>query len=308
MTLSSIDDIVAPFQINGEPVRGRIARLGPASVSPILQRHDYPAELARILGEATVLAALVGDSLKFEGRVLVQAEGDGPVAMMVAEYRTDGGMRSYASYDAARWDHLEKVNKGGRPHMPQLFGPKGALGLILIHDDPSMQPYQGVVPLMKASLAECAEDYFSQSEQVPTRIKLAVAELVVSGKAEGWRGGGLLLQRMAADETRGDPEEAWRAADALASTVADDELVDPGLLPQDLLFRLFHEQGVRLEPGQALVDSCTCNEDRLRGTLASMPDTALRELVEPDGTLAIACQFCNRTYSIPLEDVVEAPN
>ena len=158
-THSPHDDFVATFQIDGTPVRGRVARLGAGSVSPILHRHDYPDDLARILGEASVLAALIGSSLKVDGRILVQAEGDGPVSMMVAEYRTDGAMRSYARFDTARWDHLTKVNKGGRPHMPQLFGPKGALAIIIIQDAPNTQPYQGVVPLMKATMAVFAADY-----------------------------------------------------------------------------------------------------------------------------------------------------
>ncbi|MEZ5946991.1 MAG: Hsp33 family molecular chaperone HslO [Hyphomonas sp.] len=296
-------DFVANFQIDQRPVRGRAVRMGPQSVSPILHRHDYPINLARILGEAVTLAALVGSSLKFDGRLLVQAEGDGPVKMLVGEYRSDGGVRGYARFDAEAWEHLDKVNRGAVPHMPQLFGPAGRLALIIIQDNPAIQPYQGIVPLMKGTLAECAEDYFAQSEQVPTRIALSVAEFETPGDPTLWVSGGMMIQRIAADDFRGDTEEAWNEAQALFATVSDGELADPELPMEQLLYRLFHEQGVRLEPPVELDDRCTCNEDRLIATLSQMPDESLREMTEPDGTLSVDCQFCARHYSIPIEAV-----
>lgn len=301
-------DFVANFQINERPVRGRAVRMGAGSLSPILGRHTYPDNLARILGEAVTLAAIVGASLKFEGRLLVQAEGDGPVSMLVGEYRSDGGVRGYARYDKARWAHLDKVNKGDAPHMPQLFGPAGRLGLIIIQDNPNIEPYQGIVPLEKGSLAECAEDYFAQSEQIPTRIKLSVAELSQAGKDSVWVSGGMMVQKVAGDDARGDTEEAWREADALFSTLSDAELVDPDLPVDQLLYRLFHEQGVRLEDSTALLDQCTCNQERLVATLEQMPDESLREMVEPDGTLGVDCQFCGRHYTIPIETVTSGTN
>ncbi|MCA8902422.1 MAG: Hsp33 family molecular chaperone HslO [Hyphomonas sp.] len=304
----TVSDFVANFQIDQRPVRGRAARMGPQSLSPILHRHDYPKNLARVLGEAVTLAALVGSSLKFDGRLLVQAEGDGPVKMLVGEYRTDGGVRGYARFDPEAWDHLDKVNKGAAPHMPQLFGPAGRLALIIIQDNPAIQPYQGIVPLMKGTLTECAEDYFAQSEQVPTRISLSVAEFERPGDPSLWVSGGMMIQRIASDEFRGDTEEAWAEANALFATLTDAELADPELPMERLLFRLFHEQGVRMEPPVELDDSCTCNEDRLIATLKQMPDESLRDMTEPDGTLAVDCQFCARHYSIPIEAVTGASN
>ena len=302
------DDFAAVFQIDDRPVRGRIVRLGAGSLSPILQRHDYPEELARLLGEAVTLAALVGTSLKFEGRLLVQAEGDGPVSMLVGEYTTGGGLRGYARYDADAWAKLETVNKGARPHMPQLFGPSGRLALIIIQNNPATQPYQGIVPLIKGTLSECAEDYFLQSEQIPTKIKLSVGQAQIAGETPVWRGGGLMVQRIAGDVSRGDTDDAWREAEALMGTLRDDELIDPALSAPDLLFRLFHEAGVRMEAAQTLNDCCTCNHERLKATLAGMPDTALHEMVEPDGCLSVDCQFCGRHYSIPINDVTGAVN
>ena len=296
------DDIVTSFQLDGKPLRGRTARLGAASLAGILARHDYPTELARILGEAVTLAALVGSSLKFDGKLLVQAEGDGPVSMLVGEYSTDGGLRAYAKYDAERWENLQRINKGDRPHMPQLFG-KGALALIMISNDKSMKPYQGVVPLVKGTLAECAEVYFMSSEQVPTKVALSVAEHAVAGKTAQWRAGGMLLQRIAGDDARGHTDDVWDEARALFATLTDAELADPDLSSNDLLYRLFHESGVRAETVIGLRDECTCNEERLRGTLSSMPPEQLKEMAEADDTLGIDCQFCARHYDIALQDV-----
>ncbi|MEM1152179.1 MAG: Hsp33 family molecular chaperone HslO [Pseudomonadota bacterium] len=302
------EDMVAAFQIEGEPVRGRIARLGAASLDPILKRHDYDSELARLLGEALMLAALVGSAMKFQGKVMVQAEGDGPISLLVAEYAVNGDLRGYVRRDPEKWASLMRVNKGARPHVPQLFGPKGVLGLIIVHDDPSMRPYQGVVPLQKGTLAECAEEYFRLSEQVESRITLAVGELSVPGAGRDWRGGGLLIQKVAGDDARGDTDAAWETAQALFATVTDAELIAPDIAPSRLLYRLFHETGVRLGDVQGLVDACSCNEERLRGTLQGLSDEGLRDLVEPDGTLSINCQFCNRHYAIPIEDVTSTPD
>lgn len=299
-------DFVANFQIDQRPIRGRVSRMGAMSLSPILYRHDYPNSLARILGEAVTLAAVLGSSLKFEGRLLVQAEGDGPVSMLVGEYRSGGGVRGYAKYDADAWAHLEKVNKGGAPHMPQLFGPAGRLALIIVQDRPATQPYQGVVPLLKATLAECAEDYFAQSEQIPTRIKLSMAELEKVGEPSVWVSAGMMVQRIAADKARGETDEAWREAEALFQTLTPAELVDPDLPVNDLLYRLFHEQGVRIEDAIELADECTCNQERLVSTLTSLPDEELRDMVEEDGTLAIDCQFCGRHYAIGIDEVTQA--
>lgn len=296
------DDQVSTFQLEGKPLRGRVAKLGEGSLSGILGRHDYPTEIARLLGEAVTLAALVGSSLKFEGRLLVQAEGDGPISLLVGEYATDGAVRGYVKFDADRWRNLERINKGARPHMPQLFG-KGALALIMINNDSSMTPYQGVVPLVKGTLAECAEVYFMQSEQVPTKVALSVAEHSVGAGASKWRSGGMLLQKIAGDDARGKTDDVWDEARALFGTLTDAELADPELPTDTLLYRLFHESGVRADIATRLRDECTCNQARLQHTLSGMPDAQLQEMAEGNVTLGIDCQFCARHYDIALSDV-----
>ena len=305
---SQTSDFVANFQIAERPVRGRIAKLGALSLDGILSRHAYPSTLARVLGEAVTLAALVGSSLKFEGRLLVQAEGDGPVSMLVGEFRTNGFLRGYARFDKDRWANLDRINRGERPHMPQLFGKKGRLAMIMISDTPGTQPYQGIVPLTKGTLAECAEVYFQNSEQIPSRVGLSIAELEIPGESKQWRAGGMLVQQIAADEARGDTDDAWDEANALFATLTDSELADPDLPADQLLFRLFHETGVSMEPPLDLRDDCKCGKERFVTTLKSMPDDELRDLADDKGILGIDCQFCNRHFDIAIEDVTDATN
>jgi molecular chaperone Hsp33 len=301
---SNPDDFIAGFTSEKLPITGRIVRMGPRSLSPILHRHAYPDHLGEILGEALLLSTLVGSAMKFEGRILAQAEGDGPVSMLVGEYRTDGGVRAYSKFESERWAYLEKVNKGAKPHMPQLFGPQGALALIIIQDDTRVQPYQGIVPLNKASLAECAEDYFRQSQQVQTCLALAVRR----DAAGDWHAGGMMIQKMAGDALRGDTDDGWREAKALFSTLKPDELCSEELAAEELLFRLFHEGGVRMQSPEPVDDACNCNEERVRQTLSGMPDESLLEMAEDDGTLGIDCQFCARHYDIPIEVVTGPKN
>ena len=301
----AMDDFVAGFSPQGLPVRGRVIRLSSATISPILKRHTYPDHLAEILGEAIMLSALVGSGMKFHGKVLAQAEGDGPVNMLVGEYTKAGGLRGYAKHEPERWAWLNKVNKGEKPHMPQLFGATGRLGLIIVYDNERLKPYQGIVPLAKGSLAACAEDYFRQSEQVESRLRLAVTR----DESGDWRAGGMMMQKIAGDDARGDTDEGWREADALFSTLTQAELTDPALPAADLVYRLFHEGGVAMDTdAQPLDDVCTCSRERLVGTLQGMADESLRDMVEPDGTLQVDCQFCSRKYSIAIEEVTDAAN
>ncbi len=295
------DDFVAAFQIEDQPVRGRIARLGDATLDAILQRHDYPKWAATLLGEALTLAVLSVASLKFDGKVTVQAQGDGPVSLLVAEARSDGGLRGYLRIDREQWDRMEKVNKGARPHVPQVIG-KGVLAMMLSPDDPDQSPYQGIVPLDGATLADCARAYFNQSEQIPTRVHLAVAEIFEPGKPSRWRAGGALLQQVAPDDARGETEEQWNTASILFDTLSDVELADPDLSAGRLLFRLFNEDGVRLEPQKRIVDRCTCTQDALLRSLSNLSAEEVRSLAEADGTIRAGCQFCGRGYAIPLAE------
>ncbi len=297
VTQTLIDDFVAPFQIEAQPVRGRIVRLGPA-VEEVLTRHAYPEAVANLLGEACALAALVGASLKFEGRLIVQAQGNGPVAYVVADYDTSGALRGYCRFDAER---VAEAGKGFiRPGAGSLLG-QGVF-IMTVDQGPDMDRYQGVTPIEGETLALCAETYFAQSEQTPTRVRLAVGQ-ADDGSGPRWRAGGLLIQNIAEDLTRGPTEEAWNTAQAFFETVGEDELIDPTLTSETLLWRLFHEDGVRLFPAKALTGFCRCSREKIVGMLRSFPLEERAEMVEPDGQIHVTCEYCSRDYALAPEAV-----
>ena len=291
------DDFVAPFQLEGEPVRGRIVRMG-AAVDEVLTRHAYPEPVANLLGEACALAALVGASLKFDGRLIVQAQGDGPVAYVVADYDTDGLLRGYCRFDA---DRVAAASEGfARPGAGSLLG-KGVF-VMTVDQGPDRERVQGVTPIEGETLALCAETYFAQSEQTPTRVRLAVGQ-ADDGSGARWRAGGVLIQNIASDDARGSTEEAWVTAQAHFETIGEDELVDPTLSSQTLLWRLFHEHGVRVFDGKPLAGFCRCSEARVVGMLASFPPEERAEMVEPDGRIHVTCEYCSREYALEPEAV-----
>lgn len=290
-----LDDLIAPFSLDNAPVRGRIARLGAGALDPILHRHDYPRPVAMLLGEALTLAALVGSLLKADGRMVVQAQGEGPVTLLVAEHGA-GGLRGYARLAEGATDALKNANR--LPPAELL----GAGSLVMTLDlGPGQEPYQGIVALQGETLAECAEAFFRVSEQTDTGIRLAVGEMMSATAPHSWRAGGVLMQRVAGDDARGDTVEDWVRPSILFATVTDEELVDPELPADRLLYRLFHEEGARMGEASALADRCSCNEERLASVMHSFPRTELAELVEPDGMLHAKCQFCGRSYVIAPE-------
>jgi molecular chaperone Hsp33 len=286
------DDIVASFSLDNAPVRGRVARLGAAALDPILHRHDYPRPVAMLLGEALTLAALVGSLLKTDGRLVVQAQGHGFVPLLVAEHG-NGGLRGYARLAEGANTKLARVNR-----LPpgELLG---AGNLVLTLDlGEEAPPFQGVVPLEGETLAQCAENYFRVSEQTDTAIRLAVGEVISGPAPSTWRAGGVLMQRLASDQARGDTEEDWSRASILFDTLTDAELIDPVLRVDRLLYRLFHQEAVRMAAPSALEDRCTCSEQRLTNVMRQFPANELQDLIEPDGFLHARCQFCAREYLI----------
>ena len=292
------DDLAAAFQIEGWPVRGRIVRLG-QTIDTILSAHAYPEPVAALLGEACALAAMVGSSLKFEGRLIVQAQGDGPVRYVVADYGTDGQMRGYCRFDEAE---VAAASQGfARPGARSLLG-QGVF-VMTLDRGPDFERTQGITPIEGESLSLAAEHYFQQSEQIPTRVRLAVGS-VVTDEGVGWRAGGALIQLIAGDEARGSTEEAWDRSRALFQTLADDELLDPTITPEILLFRLFHEDGVRLEDARTLVAQCRCSRDRIASVLTSFDPAERADMVEADGKIRVTCEYCATVYELEPEEVV----
>tara|TARA_R110002124_G_scaffold21262_1_gene82094 strand:- start:1267 stop:2184 length:918 start_codon:yes stop_codon:yes gene_type:complete len=292
-----VDDIAAAFQIEGWPVRGRLVRLG-ETVDTILSTHTYPEPVAALLGEACALAALVGSSLKIEGRLIVQAQGDGPVRYVVADYDTAGTMRGFCRFDP---DAVAAASTGfARPGAQTLLG-KG-LFIMTLDRGPDFERTQGITPIEGESLSLCAEHYFQQSEQVPTRVKLAVGA-ITDATGTHWRAGGAMIQIIAADDARGSTEEVWDRSRALFQTLADDELLDPTVTPEILLFRLFHEDGVRLEDARPLKAVCRCSKDRIGAVLASFDPVELADMVEDDGKIRVTCEYCSTVYELEPEEV-----
>ncbi len=291
-TIAAADDLILPFAIEGAPVRGRLARLG-AAVDEILTRHDYPEAVANLLGEACALAALVGSNLKFEGRLIVQAQGDGPVAYVVADYDSNGGLRGYCRYDA---DRVATVSQDfARPGAKTLLG-QGVF-IMTLDQGPDTERHQGVTPIEGETFALCAERYFAQSEQTPTRVRLAVGQ-ADRGEGARWRAGGMLIQAVASDDARGDTEEAWTRAQAYFETIGEDELIDPLLSGEQLLFRLFHEDGARVFDVKPLSAFCRCSVDRIKGILAQFPAEERADMVEADAKIRVTCEYCARVYAV----------
>lgn len=315
-------DTVVPFQVDALDARGRAVLLGP-QLDRILSRHDYPEPVARLLGEMVALTVLMGTSLKFEGKFIIQAHGDGPVSLLVVDFVTPGSLRAYASFSA---DAVAAAIKAGKTDPEQLLG-KGTLALTL-DQGRYMQRYQGIVQLDGVSLEEVARNYFRQSEQIPTDIRLAAGQVITpaangEGTVTSWRAGGLLAQFLPAASERmhmGDldpgekPEgarvadveedDAWAEIKALVSTIGDDELLDEEIGPERLLFRLFHERGVRVYEGQPVVESCGCSREKVLSVLQSMGEDDQREAADDNGRIAVTCEFCSQNYvfDLPLKD------
>jgi molecular chaperone Hsp33 len=299
------DDVVVPFTLDALDSRGRVVRLGSA-LDSILRRHDYPAPVARLLGEAVVLAALIGSSLKFDGRFIMQTQTDGPVNLIVVDLDAPDGLRGYARFDH---DALVKAAEMGRTRPGELLG-KGHLAMT-IDQGPHMERYQGIVALDGNSLEEVAHTYFQQSEQIPTLVRLAVAEFSRRGDPRpSWRAGGVLVQFMpehgqsvmpdlnnpeTADPTYVEADN-WTRAKTLLATVADDELADPDVSAERLLFRLYHETGVRVFSPIDLEERCTCSAERIENMLRDSFTPEERDDMAVNGEIEVVCEFCSAAY------------
>jgi molecular chaperone Hsp33 len=310
-----VDDAVIPFEVNALDLRGRLTRMGPA-LDEILTKHDYPPAVGKLLGEAIVLTTLLGSSLKFDGRFILQTQTDGPVSFLIVDFQAPDRLRAYARYDVKR---LKPGLDSGA-----LLG-KGHLAMT-IDQGPDMSRYQGLVALDGVGLEEAAHEYFLRSEQIPTRVRIAVGEEFRGGEGgkHRWRAGGLLMQFLPkaperarqADLHPGDAPEgtvphtvaqddAWVEGQSLIGTVEDLELIDPDLSGERLLYRLFHERGVRVFNQVALQARCSCSRDAVSSMLKSFEPKDRAEMVK-DGKVVVTCEFCSSVYEFtPQEAGVE---
>src|SRR5712691_8613385 len=310
-----VDDAVLPFEVDALDLRGRLTRLGP-TLDDILTKHDYPAPVGKLLGEAIVLTTLLGSSLKFDGRFILQTQTDGPVSFLIVDFQAPDRLRAYARYDATRLKPgQDSAALLGRGHLA-----------MTIDQGPDMSRYQGLVALDGGRLEDAAHEYFLRAEQIPTRVRLAVGEEWRGGDGgkHRWRGGGMLLQFLPkaperarqADLHPGDvPEgvivhavaedDAWVEGQSLIGTVEDVELIDPDLSGERLLYRLFHERGARVFKPLPLRAQCSCSRGAVAAMLASFAAKDRADMVK-DGKVVVTCEFCSSVYQFtPQEAGVE---
>ncbi len=303
-------DVVIPFAVKPLGVRGRIVRLG-AVIDDILSRHDYPESVSGLVAESVALTAMLGSALKFDGKFIVQTKTTGPVQMIVADFVSPGGVRGCAKYSKPRIDELTK------PDQKQLLG-EGILGMT-VDQGTNMERYQGIVPLGNSTLADAAHTYFQQSEQIPTRLRVAAGPLLARGeKQTHWRAGAILVQHLPAEggssplpEMQGDaPEGAsievdeddnWVKARLLLDTIEDHELLDPTLTAEGILYRLYHEDGVTVYPAIPITRHCTCSQEAVLSMLENFSSADRADMVKDD-KIEVVCEFCSTPYQFKLAD------
>jgi molecular chaperone Hsp33 len=318
----SADDTILPFEVAALDLRGRVVRLGP-TIDTILEGHNYPQPVAKLLGEAIVLGVMLGSALKFEGRFILQTKTDGPVGMLVVDFITPDKVRACARFDKER---VAQAIASGNAEAGALLG-HGHLAMT-IDQGGDMSRYQGLVALDGGNLEDAAHEYFQRSEQIPTRVRLAVAEeylATAGGARHRWRAGGILLQFVPRAPERArvpdlDPgdapeghvsqvvkeDDAWVEGRSLVETVEDVELIDPALSSERLLYRLFHERGVRVFNSADIHAQCSCSRDTVEAMLRSFSQDDRDHMVE-NGAISVTCEFCSANYVFAPAEVADKP-
>ncbi|SHE30648.1 molecular chaperone Hsp33 [Ruegeria intermedia] len=309
------DDTVLPFQLDVSDMRGRVARLD-GVLDGILKQHDYPEQVEALVAEMALLTALIGQTVALRWKLSLQVQSNGPVRMIATDYyapREEGQpaqIRAYASFDRDRLTDGAPFDQVGEGYFA-----------ILIDQGKGTQPYQGITPLTGGSLKACAESYFAQSEQLPTRFSLSFGKSTEPGAGERWRAGGIMLQHMpkaspfvatndgtgdiltASDLVDGDEGENWDRVNILLDTVEDLEMIGPSVAPTDLLVRLFHEEQPRVYEAQSVQFGCTCSEDRVRQSLSIYSAQDIEKMTTDEGTVTADCQFCGAHYVLDPKSV-----
>jgi molecular chaperone Hsp33 len=307
------DDMVLPFQLDNADIRGRVARLD-AALHRILTQHDYPAPVAALVAEAALLTAMIGQTVKLRWKLSLQIRGDGPIRLIATDWfapESEGDaarIRAWASFDA------DRLPDGARVRDPFPLLGRGFFGM-LIDQGAGSVPYQGITPLAGGSLTTCAETYFAQSEQLPTRFAIAVARSSQPGSPEAWRGGGVMIQTIpqseavlraepsradglmsAADILQGAAAENWNRANLLLDTAEETELIGPVVTPDALLVRLFHEEAPRVYDAQPVRFGCTCSPAKVEQSTSIYSARDIAHMTTPDGKVTADCQFCGAHY------------
>ncbi|MES2665634.1 MAG: Hsp33 family molecular chaperone HslO [Pseudomonadota bacterium] len=307
------DDTVLPFQLDASDIRGRVARLD-GVLDQVLKQHAYPPLIEALVAEAALLTALMGQAIKLRWKLSIQIRGKGPARLIATDYygpQNDGEparIRAYASYDAEGLDHdaapFSQIGEG-------YFA-------VMLDQGEGMVPYQGFTPIAGGSLSGCAETYFAQSEQLPTRFAVTFGKSQTPGDSLRWRAGGVMLQHMPqvgmsvaaeggtgeggllthTDILSGDASENWNRVNLLLDTVEEMELIGPTVAPTDLLIRLFHEEQPRVFDATAVRFGCSCSEDKVRNTMSIYSQKDIAKMTTPEGTVTADCQFCGAHYKM----------
>lgn len=328
MTAQNIawDDTVLPFQLDLADIRGRVARLD-GVLDQVLKQHNYPPVIEALVAEMALLTALIGQSVKLRWKLSLQVRGKGPARLIATDYygpETEGEparIRAYASYDAERLDHsADPFSQIGEGYFA-----------VMIDQGEGMLPYQGFTPIAGGSLMACAQTYFAQSEQLPTRFSLTFGQSQTPGGKMHWRAGGMMLQHMPSmggtrevaaeggsgegglldhtDILAGAEAENWNRANTLLDTVEEMEMIGPSVSPTDLLVRLFHEEGPRVFDVQPVRFGCSCSEDKVRQAMSIYSAKDIQKMTTEAGVVTADCQFCSAHYELdPLTLGFEAKN
>lgn len=306
------DDTVLPFQLDASGIRGRVARLD-GVLDQVLKQHSYPPVIESLVAESALLTALIGQTIKLRWKLSLQVRGKGAARLIATDYygpQSEGEparVRAYASYDAERLDHdADPFSQIGEGYFA-----------VMLDQGEGMVPYQGFTPIAGGSLSACAETYFAQSEQIPTRFSLAFGRSSAPGTAEHWRAGGIMLQHMPqtggvaaaagsgeggllthADILSGAASDDWNRANLLLDTVETLEMIGPSVAPTDLLVRLFHEDQPRVFDPQAVRFGCSCSEDKVRNTMSIYSQKDIAKMTTAEGVVTADCQFCGAHYEL----------
>ena len=305
------DDTVLPFQLDRSAVRGRVARLD-GVLEQVLKQHHYPPQIEALVAEATLLTALIGQTVKLRWKMSLQIRGKGPARLIATDYYgpeaegLPGRIRAYASFDEDRLDAdaapFSQIGEG-------YFA-------VMLDQGEGTVPYQGFTPIAGNSLSACAETYFAQSEQLPTRFAVTFGHSRMPGEDAHWRAGGIMLQHMPkvggsvaaaegsgeggllshSDILAGEDAEDWNRANQLLNTVEQMELIGPTLAPTDLLVRLFHAEEPRVFDATPVRFGCSCSADKVRNTMSIYSQTDIAKMTTEAGLVTADCQFCGAHY------------
>lgn len=296
------DNVVQPFRLEKTNVRGRMVRMG-SVLKDILARHDYPAPVSALLSEVVTLGLMLSAMLKYDGIFTLQIKGDGPISTLVADVTNQGDIRAYAGFDEDAVKKLAKRKQDIEHNYYHLLG-KGYVAFTVDHHGDVEHRYQGIVELTGESIVDAVSHYLTQSEQIKTDFKVAVHP-----QDTQWRAGGIMIQHMPSSDAgvvshvENEDADAWDRASILLQSCTEEELLSPLNHSADILYRLFHEDGVRVYPPTPVKQVCRCSHDKVVGIIKSMAQEEMEKTCKEQGKIEIKCEFCSKEYIFSMDDL-----